>query len=143
MQLQWQTPLANLLLFSHVLAPWLFFLATTDLIPQYLHSQMSNFFHLTILYILQMLSSNFCFTHDIFILRTNKIAPTGNEKLEEWHSATKAKVNLSCRQRVKQRLALYHGVLPIYMEFSNDAEETFSRAINCLMVISLYVFFVN
>ncbi|XP_020084194.1 pyruvate kinase isozyme G, chloroplastic isoform X1 [Ananas comosus] len=38
-------------------------------------------------------------------------------------------------QRVKQRLALYHGVLPIYMEFSNDAEETFSRAINCLMSV--------
>ncbi|XP_058104224.1 pyruvate kinase isozyme G, chloroplastic-like isoform X2 [Magnolia sinica] len=33
-------------------------------------------------------------------------------------------------ERVKQRLALYHGVLPVYMEFSDDAEETFSRALN-------------
>ncbi|KAH0457042.1 hypothetical protein IEQ34_014949 [Dendrobium chrysotoxum] len=35
--------------------------------------------------------------------------------------------------RIKQRLALYHGVLPIYMKFSDDAEETFSRATNCLL----------
>lgn len=36
-------------------------------------------------------------------------------------------------KRVKQRLILYHGVMPIYMEFSNDAEETFSRAIKLLL----------
>ncbi|XP_058095028.1 pyruvate kinase isozyme G, chloroplastic-like [Magnolia sinica] len=36
-------------------------------------------------------------------------------------------------ERVKQRLALYHGVLPIYKQFSNDAEETFSRALNLLL----------
>ncbi|XP_077244925.1 plastidial pyruvate kinase 3 [Tasmannia lanceolata] len=36
-------------------------------------------------------------------------------------------------ERVKQRLALYHGVLPIQMQFSNDAEETFSRAIYILL----------
>ncbi|XP_042505238.1 pyruvate kinase isozyme G, chloroplastic isoform X2 [Macadamia integrifolia] len=35
--------------------------------------------------------------------------------------------------RVKQRLALYHGVIPIYMQFSDDAEETFSRALNILL----------
>ncbi|KAF4354882.1 hypothetical protein CsatB_004477 [Cannabis sativa] len=35
--------------------------------------------------------------------------------------------------RIKQRLGLYHGVLPIYMEFSNDAEETFSRALKLLL----------
>ncbi|XP_015896785.3 pyruvate kinase isozyme G, chloroplastic [Ziziphus jujuba] len=35
-------------------------------------------------------------------------------------------------ERIKQRLALYHGVLPIYMQFSNDAEETFSRALKLL-----------
>ncbi|KAL9246921.1 hypothetical protein vseg_020399 [Gypsophila vaccaria] len=35
-------------------------------------------------------------------------------------------------QRVKQRLAIYHGVTPIHMEFSDDVEETFSRAINLL-----------
>lgn len=35
-------------------------------------------------------------------------------------------------QRVKQRLSIYHGVLPIYMEFSDDAEETFSRALKML-----------
>ncbi|XP_074573102.1 pyruvate kinase isozyme G, chloroplastic-like [Curcuma longa] len=34
---------------------------------------------------------------------------------------------------VKRRLSLYHGVTPIYMEFSNDAEETFSRAIKFLL----------
>ncbi|KAL0904871.1 hypothetical protein M5K25_027030 [Dendrobium thyrsiflorum] len=36
-------------------------------------------------------------------------------------------------KRIKQRLALYHGVLPIYMKFSDDAEETFSRATSCLL----------
>ncbi|XP_022892771.1 pyruvate kinase isozyme G, chloroplastic isoform X2 [Olea europaea var. sylvestris] len=36
-------------------------------------------------------------------------------------------------ERVKQRLVLYHGVMPIYMQFSNDAEETFSRALNLLL----------
>ncbi|MCD7451917.1 hypothetical protein HAX54_014106 [Datura stramonium] len=30
-------------------------------------------------------------------------------------------------ERVKQRLALYHGVVPLSMEFSADAEETFSE----------------
>ncbi|OIT40168.1 PREDICTED: pyruvate kinase isozyme G, chloroplastic [Nicotiana attenuata] len=40
-------------------------------------------------------------------------------------------------ERVKQRLALYHGVVPIYMEFSSDAEETFSRAIKLLLSKSL------
>lgn len=49
-----------------------------------------------------------------------------------------------CRERVKQRLALYHGVFPIYMEFSDDAEETFSRALSALVVITqnliLYAF---
>ncbi|XP_052170172.1 pyruvate kinase isozyme G, chloroplastic isoform X2 [Diospyros lotus] len=35
-------------------------------------------------------------------------------------------------ERVKQRLALYHGVMPIYMQFSDDAEETFSRALKLL-----------
>nr|XP_010934992.1 pyruvate kinase isozyme G, chloroplastic isoform X1 [Elaeis guineensis] len=37
------------------------------------------------------------------------------------------------KERLKQRLALYHGVLPIYMQFSDDAEETFSRAISYLL----------
>lgn len=36
-------------------------------------------------------------------------------------------------KRVQQRLAIYHGVRPIYMEFSDDAEETFSRAIKLLV----------
>ncbi|GFZ17066.1 plastidial pyruvate kinase 3 [Actinidia rufa] len=35
-------------------------------------------------------------------------------------------------ERVKQRLALYQGVMPIYMPFSDDAEETFSRALKLL-----------
>jgi len=39
------------------------------------------------------------------------------------------------RKRVQQRLAIYHGVRPIYMEFSDDAEETFSRAIKLLVVM--------
>ncbi|KAJ4728742.1 Pyruvate kinase [Melia azedarach] len=37
------------------------------------------------------------------------------------------------QERIKQRLALYQGVLPIFMQFSDDAEETFSRAIKLLM----------
>ncbi|KAK1430574.1 hypothetical protein QVD17_13414 [Tagetes erecta] len=36
-------------------------------------------------------------------------------------------------KRVQQRLILYHGVMPIYMEFSDDAEETFSRALKILV----------
>ncbi|TVU31598.1 hypothetical protein EJB05_23293 [Eragrostis curvula] len=36
-------------------------------------------------------------------------------------------------ERVKQRLALYQGVVPIHMQFSDDAEETFSRAISSLL----------
>ncbi|XP_038982455.1 pyruvate kinase isozyme G, chloroplastic isoform X2 [Phoenix dactylifera] len=36
-------------------------------------------------------------------------------------------------ERIKQRLALYRGVLPIHMKFSNDPEETFSTALKCLM----------
>ncbi|KAG6684377.1 hypothetical protein I3842_12G059600 [Carya illinoinensis] len=37
------------------------------------------------------------------------------------------------RERIKQRLALYHGVMPIYMQFSDDAEDTFSRALKLLV----------
>ncbi|KAK4769747.1 hypothetical protein SAY87_030279 [Trapa incisa] len=36
-------------------------------------------------------------------------------------------------ERMKQRLALYRGILPIYMPFSDDAEETFSRALKLLL----------
>ncbi|KAI9081123.1 hypothetical protein K1719_036882 [Acacia pycnantha] len=46
------------------------------------------------------------------------------------HSTTFAFTN---EERIKQRLALYHGVMPIYMQFSNDAEETFSRALKLLL----------
>ncbi|KAF9685507.1 hypothetical protein SADUNF_Sadunf03G0061800 [Salix dunnii] len=35
--------------------------------------------------------------------------------------------------RIKQRLALYQGVMPIYMQFSDDAEETFARALELLL----------
>ncbi|MFQ6665747.1 hypothetical protein Gotur_032365 [Gossypium turneri] len=35
-------------------------------------------------------------------------------------------------ERIKQRLVLYQGVIPIYMQFSDDAEETFSRALKLL-----------
>lgn len=37
------------------------------------------------------------------------------------------------QERIKQRLALYHGVLPIYMQFSGDVEETFARAIKRML----------
>ncbi|KAI4338419.1 hypothetical protein MLD38_023483 [Melastoma candidum] len=36
-------------------------------------------------------------------------------------------------ERIKQRLILYHGVRPISMQFSDDAEETFSRALKLLV----------
>ncbi|XP_072995851.1 plastidial pyruvate kinase 2 [Typha latifolia] len=36
-------------------------------------------------------------------------------------------------ERVRQRLALYQGVCPIYMQFSNDAEKTFGEALSCLL----------
>eukprot|EP01018_Ginkgo_biloba_P032946 Gb_25565 [translate_table: standard] len=35
-------------------------------------------------------------------------------------------------KRVQQRLALYHGVRPIYMPFSDNAEEAFSKALSLL-----------
>ena len=38
------------------------------------------------------------------------------------------------RGRIKQRLGLYHSVMPLYMQFSNDAEETFARALKLLLV---------
>ncbi|KAG5020074.1 hypothetical protein JHK87_015929 [Glycine soja] len=40
--------------------------------------------------------------------------------------------------RIKQRLALYHGIMSIYMQFSNDAEETFSRALKLLLVSKVH-----
>ncbi|KAG5540068.1 hypothetical protein RHGRI_020338 [Rhododendron griersonianum] len=40
-------------------------------------------------------------------------------------------------ERIKQRLALYRGVMPIYMQFSDDVEETFSRALKLLRSKSL------
>ncbi|PIN07764.1 Pyruvate kinase [Handroanthus impetiginosus] len=36
-------------------------------------------------------------------------------------------------ERVKQRLILYHGVMPIYMKFTEDVEETFSQALKLLL----------
>ena len=41
---------------------------------------------------------------------------------------------LTCRERVRQRLALYQGVCPIYMEFLDDAEESFAAALAYLKV---------
>ncbi|KAK3014952.1 hypothetical protein RJ639_008112 [Escallonia herrerae] len=35
-------------------------------------------------------------------------------------------------KRIQQRLALYQGVCPIYMQFSDDAEETFTNALALL-----------
>lgn len=46
------------------------------------------------------------------------------------------------RERVKQRLVLYHGVMPIFMQFSDDAEETFSRALSILVVSVFLIFFI-
>ncbi|KAG5375104.1 hypothetical protein IGI04_039700 [Brassica rapa subsp. trilocularis] len=36
-------------------------------------------------------------------------------------------------KKIQQRLALYQGVCPIYMEFSGDAEETFANALATLL----------
>ncbi|CAN8244511.1 unnamed protein product [Cochlearia groenlandica] len=36
-------------------------------------------------------------------------------------------------KRIQQRLALYQGVCPIYMEFSDDAEDTFANALATLL----------
>ena len=37
-------------------------------------------------------------------------------------------------KRVQQRLALYHGVRAIHMPFSGQAEETFTEALQILLV---------
>ncbi|KAB5564195.1 hypothetical protein DKX38_004249 [Salix brachista] len=42
-------------------------------------------------------------------------------------------------ERIKQRLALYQGVMPIYMQFSDDAEETFARALELLLSKGLLI----
>lgn len=44
---------------------------------------------------------------------------------------------LLCRKRIQQRLALYQGVCPIYMEFTDDAEDTFANALATLLVNTL------
>ncbi|KAJ0267229.1 Plastidial pyruvate kinase 2 [Hirschfeldia incana] len=36
-------------------------------------------------------------------------------------------------KKIQQRLALYQGVCPIYMEFSDDAEDTFAKALATLL----------
>ncbi|CAN7039291.1 unnamed protein product [Brassica rapa subsp. trilocularis] len=36
-------------------------------------------------------------------------------------------------KKIQQRLALYQGVCPIYMEFSDDAEDTFTKALATLL----------
>ncbi|KAJ8774430.1 hypothetical protein K2173_016876 [Erythroxylum novogranatense] len=41
--------------------------------------------------------------------------------------------------RIKQRLAIYQGVMPIYMKFSDDVEETFTRALKQLVSRGLLV----
>jgi hypothetical protein len=40
------------------------------------------------------------------------------------------------RERVRQRLALYQGVCPVQMEFSDDAEKTFGDALSYLLVMT-------
>ncbi|KAG1362070.1 pyruvate kinase isozyme G, chloroplastic [Cocos nucifera] len=54
-------------------------------------------------------------------------------KLLSHHRPSSTIFAFTNEERMKQRLALYHGVLPIHMKFSNDAEETFSRAMKCLL----------
>ncbi|CAN8303646.1 unnamed protein product [Cochlearia groenlandica] len=36
------------------------------------------------------------------------------------------------QRRIMQRLALYQGIMPIYMEFSDDAEDTYARSLKLL-----------
>ncbi|KAL3645584.1 hypothetical protein CASFOL_010764 [Castilleja foliolosa] len=42
-------------------------------------------------------------------------------------------------EKVKQRLILYHGVMPIHMEFTDDVEETFSQALKLLLSKGLVI----
>ncbi|KAJ4829026.1 hypothetical protein Tsubulata_047684 [Turnera subulata] len=42
-------------------------------------------------------------------------------------------------ERIKQRLGLYQGVMPIHMQFSDDSEETFTRAIKLLLEKGLLI----
>lgn len=42
-------------------------------------------------------------------------------------------------ERVKRRLILYHGVMPIYMKFTDDVEETFSQALKLLLTKGLVI----
>ncbi|XP_010555705.1 PREDICTED: plastidial pyruvate kinase 2 [Tarenaya hassleriana] len=40
-------------------------------------------------------------------------------------------------KRIQQRLALYQGVCPIYMQFTDDAEETFAKALDALVKLGM------
>lgn len=48
----------------------------------------------------------------------------------EWPLSTGGYV----RERVRQRLSLYQGVCPIYMQFSDGAEKSFAEALSFLQV---------
>ncbi len=41
----------------------------------------------------------------------------------------------TCSKRVQSRLALYHGVRALYINFTNNAEETFCNALSVLQVL--------
>lgn len=47
---------------------------------------------------------------------------------------------MTCSKRIQQRLALYQGVCPIYMEFTDDAETSFSNALTVLQVMLCWNF---
>ena len=60
-------------------------------------------------------------------------------KINDWHLVRFWELTvevLLCRKKIQQRLALYQGVCPIYMEFSDDAEDTFTKALATLLVNS-------
>ena len=43
-------------------------------------------------------------------------------------------------KKVQSRLALHHGVRALYIDFTNDAEETFCNALSILQVPYLMFF---
>ncbi|GJN18172.1 hypothetical protein PR202_gb05306 [Eleusine coracana subsp. coracana] len=65
-------------------------------------------------------------------LRTEATIP-GGETPADLGQANKCCCWSVYRERVRQRLALYQGVCPVQMEFSDDAEKTFGNALSYLL----------
>lgn len=108
----WQTLLAHQLWYLLVLVLWPFCSVTIVHLAPFLPSPMSKLLLITLLY-------SFC-SDQLFNKSLNIFV---------WLFDI-----CFCSERVRQRLALYQGVRPIYMNFFDNAEKSFSEALSYLVV---------